>query len=186
MQGVFIIFSYLIALYAGAVFVRFLAQWAQANYHNQISLALVRITQPVLAPIRKIIPSSKRYDFASLIVVALLVALDLMLHVWSGSITSQAPLFFYWLLFFCNRLLDTLFFIIIIHAIGSWFVQDSNHPLQSFLGSILEPLLAPLRRFIKPLGGVFDFTPMLLLLFIYFLQLQLPGIINIFIRLIYG
>jgi YggT family protein len=50
--------------------------------------------------------------------------------------------------------------LIFARAIGSMFVRDWSTGIPRFLYEITEPVLAPVRRFIPPIGGVLDISPM--------------------------
>jgi YggT family protein len=54
--------------------------------------------------------------------------------------------------------------IVIIDAVLS-FIVAPDHPIRAALGQILQPLYAPIRRFMPAMGGL-DFTPIVLLLLI--------------------
>ena len=64
MQGLFIITHYLVGLYASVVLLRFLAQWLRADFRNPISQAIAQATNPLLLPLRRIIPGWKGQDLS--------------------------------------------------------------------------------------------------------------------------
>jgi len=78
------------------------------------------------------------------------------------------------------RLLNLLFtlysFAIIARALLSWFRISRYHPVARFLIEITEPVLAPLRRYIPPVGGL-DFTPMVALILLWILEQMLRTLI---------
>jgi YggT family protein len=57
----------------------------------------------------------------------------------------------------------------IARALLSWFRISYYHPVARFLIQVTEPLLAPLRRYIPPVGGL-DFTPMVALLILWLVE----------------
>lgn len=77
-----------------------------------------------------------------------------------------------------SAVLSLMTFIVIGRAIISWVNPDPHNPIVRFLNDSTEPLLTPLRRYIKPIGGTIDLTPIVLLLIIYFLQDTLVGILG--------
>jgi|GEM_PF-130760 len=172
MQGLLLIGHYLVSLYASVVLLRFLAQWLGADFRNPISQAVVQATNPPLLPLRRIVPGWKGKDIAALVLLALVVAAEaLVLALLYGAQNPIAILAA--VLFRCfSIVLNTYFFMLLISAISSWVNQDPYNPIQLFFGTMLTPLLRPLRKHIKPLGGVLDITPMILLMIIYFLQYQ--------------
>jgi YggT family protein len=57
---------------------------------------------------------------------------------------------------------------IIVSSFLSFFVPPWN-PIRRFLDRIIGPLLAPIRRFVPPIGGL-DLSPLVLLLLIYIIR----------------
>lgn len=63
-----------------------------------------------------------------------------------------------------NMLSTVLVLIVVVDSILTYFVSPS-HPLRSALDRVVQPLLTPIRR-ILPLVGMFDFSPLVLILLI--------------------
>jgi len=64
----------------------------------------------------------------------------------------------------------------IARALLSWLRISYYHPVARFLIQITEPVLAPLRRFIPPMGGL-DLTPMVALFILWFVEQLLKMLI---------
>jgi YggT family protein len=75
-----------------------------------------------------------------------------------------------YLVTFMDLLLTILGFAIIIRALLSWVSIDPYNPLVQILFQITEPILAPLRRIIPPIGGMMDITPIVALIILQVLQ----------------
>ncbi len=75
-----------------------------------------------------------------------------------------------YLVTFMDLLLTVLGFAIIIRALLSWVSIDPYNPLVQILFQITEPILAPLRRIIPPIGGMMDITPIVALIILQVLQ----------------
>ncbi len=67
-------------------------------------------------------------------------------------------------------LLGAYMWIVIGRAILSWVNPDPYNPIVRFLHNVTEPLLSRIRRMLPALGGSIDFSPMILILAIYFLM----------------
>ena len=81
------------------------------------------------------------------------------------------------ILFRLINLVFTLYSVAIIaRALLPWFRISYYHPVMRFLVQITEPLLGPLRRYIRPVGGI-DFTPMVALLILWFVEQLLQALI---------
>jgi len=66
---------------------------------------------------------------------------------------------------------------IIVRALLPWFRVDYYHPVMRFLIQITEPLLAPLRRRMRPMGGL-DFTPMVALFLLWIAELIITQLLQ--------
>ena len=168
------LFGTLIDLYITAVMLRLLLQWVRADFYNPVCQFLVLITNPLLIPMRRVIPAVGQLDTAS---VVLMVILELI-SVWIVNQLIPIPLETSALVLFALvklilTLLWTYFFLIIILVILSWVGQRARHPIVPLIVQLTNPVLAPFRRFIPPLGG-FDLAPLFALILIRFLIILLP------------
>lgn len=160
-------------LYIMAVLLRFLLQLVRADFYNPISQAIVKVTSPLLTPLRKIIPGMGGLDMASLILAFLLQ----MLLVWvllamQGIGVSSALLPQIVVLSLKELALEVLniyMFSLIIIAIASWVAPGSYNPGLMLLHQLTEPLSGRIRKVIPPLGGL-DFSLMVLVLIIITLK----------------
>ncbi len=149
------------SLYLLIVLLRFILQLVRADFYNPLSQFTVRATQPLLKPLRRIIPGFGGVDLASL-VLAILVQLALMMVVvvlLGASIAGLFPVLLIWaLLGVASLLLKVFFFALIISVILSWVAPQSHNPAAELVNQICEPLLAPFRRILPNLGGL-DLSP---------------------------
>lgn len=154
----------LFGLYILIVMVRFLLQQVRADFYNPISQFVVKLTNPPLKPLRRIIPGWGGIDIASLLLMLLLqlVSLGLILLLRGQAIPPLGLLF--WSL---SELVALVFNVylgaILIQAIISWVNPGGYNPVVGILHSITEPLLRPARRLLPPVSGI-DLSPLLVLL----------------------
>ncbi|CNF09848.1 YggT family protein [Yersinia mollaretii] len=167
-----------IDLYVMVLLLRIWMQWVHSDFYNPFSQFVVKITQPIVGPLRRIIPSLGPIDSASLLVAFLLMTIKfpLLLLIGSGSI-SLSP---YNLLFGIIALVKAagylIFWIMIIRALMSW-VSQGRSPMDYLLHQLTEPLMAPIRRILPAMGGI-DFSAMVVILILYlinFLGMDLLG-----------
>lgn len=170
-------FSYLVGtlidLYIAAVLLRFLLQWVRADFYNPLSQFLVKLTDPALIPLRRVIPSIGRLDTAAVVLMVLLE----ILGVWIVSRIAATPMGFpdivlFGLIKLVMTLLMTYFFLIIAAVLVSWLGQGLRHPFVPLLYQLTEPVLRPIRRVIPPIAGI-DLSPLFALIAIRFLILLL-------------
>ena len=119
--------STLTDLYVTAILLRLLLQWVKADFYNPLSQFLVKITNPVLVPARRLIPSIGRLDTASVVVMLLLELLQLVLI----NLLGKTEFGFQFLFLFAVQklliaLLLTYFVLIIARVIVSWIAKQSQ------------------------------------------------------------
>lgn len=170
--GVFLVQS-VFGLYILAVLLRLLLQIVRASFHNPLSQFLVKATNPVLVPLRRIIPGIAGFDVASLILLLALQLLQLVLIALmldqNLSIAGLAVLAVAKLI---GLLINVFFFSILIQVILSWVRPNDYNPVSALIYSLNEPLLSPARRLLPPLGG-FDLSPILVMIALRLLSILL-------------
>src|SRR5690606_31474913 len=150
------------------VILRFILLPAKADFYNPLSQAIVKITRPLLMPLRRIIPGVLGIDMAS---IALMILLQLAVIFVLGLILGQSTLFSFplyslaWAVLGTLTLVSNIFFWgIIISIVGSWIAPGSNHPVLALVNQLIDPIMAPVRKILPPLGGVIDISPILVLM----------------------
>ncbi len=159
-------------LYLMVVLLRIWMQLVQADFYNPVSQFVVKATHPVVGPLRRIIPPIGSLDTASVLFAFVLCAIKLALLItMSGGAPNWAILIIgagYTLL---KQVFQMLFWVLIIRALLSWVSQGYN-PIESLLHQLTEPLLAPIRRILPPMGGL-DLSVLVLIIGLQFLQILL-------------
>ena len=158
------------SLYLLIVLLRFILQLVRANFYNPLCQFAVKATQPLLKPLRRVIPSMFGLDMSSLvlalIVQMVLFAVILLLSGYSVDVLFLAP----WALIGIFALfLKILFWAMIISVILSWVAPGSHNPGAELVQQITEPVLAPFRRIIPNLGGL-DISPIFAFIALQLLQ----------------
>ncbi len=164
----------LFQLYIAVVLLRFLLQWARADFYNPLSQFVIKVTTPLVRPLRRLIPGFGGWDLATLVLAYLLTMLQVALvgtqisqYTFPGLLDGQSlNLLGVALLSLLDlfALTISLFLIaIIIQALSSWFNPGHYNPLTAVLYSVTDPLLRPARRLLPPISGI-DLSPLLVLL----------------------
>jgi YggT family protein len=150
------------------VILRFLLQLVRADFYNPVSQAIVKITKPLLHPLRRIIPSIASIDTASIVLIMLVqLAVTFLLAVVLEKLAvfGNPLLVILWGLVGALTLISSIFFwSMIIMIIGSFVAPFSHHPLLVLANQLVNPLTAPIRKLIPPIGGVLDISPIFVLL----------------------
>ncbi|MDO8403307.1 MAG: YggT family protein [Pseudomonas sp.] len=158
------------SLYLLIVLMRFILQLVRANFYNPLCQFIVKATQPLLKPLRRVIPSMFGLDMSSLvlalIIQMLLIAVILLLKGFMVDWLFLAP----WaLIALFSLFLNIIFWAMIISVILSWVAPGSHNPGAELVAQITEPVLAPFRRIIPNLGGL-DISPIFAFIVIQLLQ----------------
>jgi YggT family protein len=151
----------LITLYLYVLILRFVMQLTRADFRNQIAHAILIVTNPVIMPLRKILPPMGKVDTASVLAIVIVAALEL------GAVTLIAnqmlPPPVLWVrltaLLLAASFIKFFMGAIIIYAILGWVVPAGYSPPMALLATICEPLLRPFRRIIPPIGNI-DLSPL--------------------------
>ncbi len=151
-------------LFIGAVLLRFLLQWVRADFRNPVSQFLMKVTNPVLIPLRRVIPGVGGIDIASVIVIATLQIIKMLLiHLAAAKSMPVAGLLVLSLADFIELLLGLYTITLILEVILSWVGPQTRNPLAGPLHALNEPLLAPVRRVIPAIAGL-DLSPVVVLI----------------------
>ncbi len=172
----FYLASTLLYLYLLAILLRFLLQATRADFYNPLSQFVVRITNPLLQPMRKVIPGFNGIDVSSLILALVVEALGTALLMWLAGYRPPGigPLLVWGSLGLLALLLNFYFFALLAVIILSWVAPGVNNPVQLLLYQLTEPVMAPFRRLLPPLGGL-DLSPILVFMVINVLNIGLEG-----------
>jgi len=164
----------LVSLYVLALLLRLLLQVARADFYNPISQALVRVTNPLLRPLQRAMPRLAGIDLAALtLAVALQAAgLALIISLLNHPLPSVVTLLLWSLLGVAGMVLNLYFFAVLAAIVLSWVAPGSHHPAVLLLHQLVQPVMAPFRRLLPPLGGL-DLSPILVFLAINVVQVLL-------------
>jgi YggT family protein len=173
-QALVLIISSLGSLYILAVLLRFLLQAARADFYNPVTQAIVKITSPLVVPLRRVIPGYRGFDFATLVLALILNSLCTGLALLVSGYTNVAigtivAWSFVGLIAF---ILNIYFWSLLVSVIASFIAPFSGHPVLLVIHQLLEPLYTRVRRILPPMGGL-DFSPILMFLGIQVLEILL-------------
>lgn len=149
------------SLYLLIVLLRFILQLVRADFYNPLSQFIVSATQPLLTPLRKVIPSIAGLDSASLVLAVLiqLLVMALTLMLMGYGVSGFLLQLLVWAVIGVTSLfLKVFYFALIASVILSWVAQGSYNPAVQLVNQICEPLLAPFRKILPNMGGL-DISP---------------------------
>ena len=164
------------ALLLLAIVLRGVMHASRVNFYNPISQLIVRLTNPLLAPLRGVLPATGRVDWSAVVVAIFVQALILAGIAWLAGDQWRMPgvltLLAWGAVGVMGLLVNLYFFILIAMIIISWVAPGSRHPAIELVWQISEPVMAPVRALLPNMGGI-DFSPILLFVGINVLQIGL-------------
>ena len=164
---VFII-NTVLGLYTAAVILRFLMQQVRADFYNPLAQAMMKATNPLLLPLRRVIRPWNRIDLASLVLAVLLQFGNVLLVTWLANRAnydlaySPGFLLMWTAIKLVYIMVNLYFFTILVEVAMSWLSQGRS-PMDGMIRPVNAPLLRPVRRLLPPFSGL-DFSPLVVLL----------------------
>ena len=149
---------------------------SRVNFYNPLSQLIVKLTNPMLAPLRGALPAKGRIDWAALVLAVLLQSLIVVgIALVAGerwALPGVANLFLWGVIGVLAVLVNLYFFVLIAMIIVSWVAPGSRHPAIELIWQISEPIMAPFRSLLPNMGGI-DFSPILVFIGINVVQIGL-------------
>lgn len=151
------VFSFLV----WAFLLRLLLQLVRADFRNPLAQAVVKLTNPVILPLRRVLPSVGRVDTASVValVAAQAIGVVLVQLTLGGALPAAVPLVVRTVIELLRQTASFYLFAIFVWAVLSWIVPDGYSPAGRLLSDLVEPLIRPARRITPRLEGL-DLSPL--------------------------
>jgi YggT family protein len=172
------ILQFLFEAYIFIILLRFFLQLTRADFYNPLSQFIVKLSSPVLIPMRRIIPGIGGMDIAALILAWGLKILELLLVMLiSGkgfllllAIAASIPALL-------ELTLNLFMYALIIQAVLSWVNTGTYNPAAALLHTLTSPILRPIQQLIPPISGI-DLSPMAAILGIVVLKMLIIPPLN--------
>ena len=128
-------------------------QWVKADFYNPLSQFIVKVSNPLVVPLRRIIPGLGGLDLATIVVAYVVATLKFVTLAALSGETLGVLAFYIGLLVLLKQAGFLLFVLMIIMAIMSWVVQGYNSTLM-VISQLTDPFLRPIRKIIPNMGGL--------------------------------
>ena len=155
--------------------VRFLAQLCGVSGYNPISMTLRRVTNVIVLPLSRLLPSGNRFSPGELLALILLqvVFIALMLGLVGQLDAFNILQALIWsALGAAGLLVSIIFYSVIAMIVVSFLAPQSSHPAVDFIWELTEPVMAPLIQVLPPMGGL-DFSPIILFIVLNVIRVSL-------------
>ena len=155
-----------------AFLLRYLLTKLRINSYNPLSEVIIRVTNPVLKPLRRMIPGYYGIDWSSIIALLLIQSLEIIITqlIIRGDVIAINALFILTMANLLKMILYIYMFTIIIQVIISWINPGAHNPITTIMYQLTEPILKSVRR-IASFGGSLDFSPLIVLVIIQLLMI---------------
>lgn len=154
------------------IVLRFLLQLVRADFYNPLSQMIVKFSNPLLLPLRRVIPGFGGLDVASLVlaVAAQYVLIMLVLMVAGYGVNlPYIPMIGWAFVGLISLGFKIYFWGLLIVVIASWIAPNSYNPALILINQILEPVMRPIRKIMPDMGGL-DLSPLIMILGIQLLE----------------
>jgi YggT family protein len=170
----------LFGLYLMVVILRLWLQLVRADFYNPFSQFVVKMTQPVVGPLRRFIPAIGKFDTATFVFALLIACLKtfVIVALVRGLSIDPVSLVIVGFIEVVKEVFNLMFWMLIIRALLSWVSQGQN-PIELVIAQLTEPFLRPIRKIIPPIGGL-DLSVLVAIIALQFVKLLLSQYIGAF------
>ncbi|MEG3641296.1 YggT family protein [Magnetococcus sp. PR-3] len=159
--------TFFLGIYSWIILFRVLISWVNPDPYNPIVQLLIRVTEPVLGPLRRMIPSIAGIDFSPIVAFLGINMLQSMIHALfsSGNVGGA-------MMAILGQLIQFVYLIVVFYMLlllvrgginlyswssfrrGQTSKLDLRHPLARFIFQATEPAVRPLKRYVPTVFGL--------------------------------
>ncbi len=174
-SAIVFIINALTSLYLLVLLLRFWMPWLRADFRNPLAQGILRLTSPVVVPLRRIVPSFGRLDTATVLVAFSIQYLTIVLLLLiRGDSAGTVPIAVTALIKLTVLSVYLFVYAIFIRIILSWISPGSYNPATAIITTLTDPILRPFRRLLPPLGG-FDISPIFAIIMLVAITIVVSG-----------
>jgi YggT family protein len=159
MEAVRYIVDTLLWLLTLAFLLRFLLQLVRADFRDPMADAIVRVTNWLILPLRKLLPPIGKIDTATVVAIIAVASAHTAALLWLGGEGLADPVLFLrvTLIGLVDLTLRIYLFAFLLYWLTSFVTPGGYAPGVRLLSQLCEPILKPVRRLIPPIGQI-DFS----------------------------
>jgi len=154
--------------------IRVWLQLVRADFYNPLSQFIVKVSNPLVIPFRRLIPGFGGIDLATLVLAYLIASLKfVIIPLLNGDAIEVIPALFLGFLYVIKQTGFLLFIVMLVMALMSWVVQGYN-PTQVIFHQLTEPFLKPIRNIVPSIGGL-DLSVLIAFLLLNVINILISG-----------
>lgn len=176
-----LLISVVFGVYIFMLLLRLIFQIVRADFYNPLSQAIVKITNPPLLPLRKIIPGLWGIDLASVVLILVLQGIEIWLLLWlKGVPVTPVVLAIITVGYVLKSIVWIFLGALFIRIILSWIAPPGagHNPVVGLVYAVSEPVMRPARRMLPPMAGL-DLSPMLVIVVLYILLMAINRLFGV-------
>jgi YggT family protein len=161
MNALYYIVDTLTSLYLGVLILRFIMQLVRANFRNPFADAILRLTNPLIMPLRRVLPPMGKVDTATVLAIVLfaifkVVILKLLME--GGILFAPVALIFDVVITLVRAVLWLYVIMIFFYGIAGFLMQGGSSPIYEVLAYVCDPLLNRIRKIIPSIVAGLDLS----------------------------
>jgi YggT family protein len=159
MEAIRYIVDMLFLLLTLAFVLRLLFQWVRADFRDPVADAIVRVTNWLIMPLRRVLPPIGKIDTATVVAVIAVASLRTLVDLgMAGAGFGDVGLFVRFAVVNLAELVLYIYLLaLLLYALTSFVSPGGYAPGVRLLSQLCEPILKPVRRIIPPIGQI-DFS----------------------------
>jgi YggT family protein len=160
MNALYYLVDTLTSLYLGVLILRLLMQIVRANFRNPFAEAVLRLTNPLVMPLRRVLPPVGKTDSATVLAIVLFAVFKvaLLTLLFGGGLLSPIAMLIVVVRTLVLAVLWLYFFLLLFYGIASFILQGGSSPVYEVLAYVCDPLLNRIRKIIPSIVAGLDLS----------------------------
>jgi YggT family protein len=160
MNALYYLVDTLTSLYLGVLILRLIMQIVRANFRNPFAEAVLRLTNPLIMPLRRILPPVGKMDSATVLAIVLFAVFKVVLlsMLFGGGLLSLVAIALAVLRTLVLAVLWLYFILIFFYGIAGFLMQGGSSPVYEVLAYTCDPILNRIRKIIPSLVAGLDLS----------------------------
>ena len=160
MNALYYLVDTLTSLYLGVLILRLIMQIVRANFRNPFAEAVLRLTNPLIMPLRRVLPPVGKMDSATVLAIVLFAIFKVVLLalLFGGGLFSLVAMALTVLRTLVLAVLWLYFILIFFYGIAGFLMQGGSSPVYEVLAYTCDPILNRIRKIIPSLVAGLDLS----------------------------
>ena len=160
MNALYYLVDTLTSLYLGVLILRLIMQIVRANFRNPFAEAILRLTNPLIMPLRRVLPPVGKTDSATVLAIVLFAVFKVAVIglLFGGGLLTLLAMTVAVVKTLVLAVLWLYFFVILLYGFASFLMQGGSSPVYEVLAYVCDPILNRIRKIIPSIVGGLDLS----------------------------